>query len=190
MTTDYSPNDLVMDFVARSVDFVDRSFQLAKATGADDIDNPDKSFSHIVNSRDVISRFMEGSEVYRFFTPEAINRLANAANKDGTIDFFLALQQYVFVSFTPDEVAVIASQMAFAITPGKSLRTTSSGIEVYTPTDNSVNWMPMGTPEMENSDVDILNLLLGNPWIMPLVSLAFSHRLPFAIGTEEPGGTE
>lgn len=170
-------NNLTIEFIGRSMDYVQRQIELSvwsKQQTANEED-PGKEFSHVDNSIDYLSRFMEGSTTFELFTIDGINRFVDDATKAGVWRFIQGMQQYTFATFEVEEVVDIAKSLAFAIAPNKILTLEGLG-DINARNDKAQS--PSGTVAYENGPDDIMELLFANPWLMPLVSLGMSREIP------------
>lgn len=170
--------NLVMDFVERSMDYVERSLKLLewseeelRATDPEGKNAKDE-FRHIRLSSDILARFMEGSTVYQILTIDGINRFVNDCVAAGIWDFILGLQQYTFAPFSQKEVALVVEAISFAIAPDKTI--IMEGVTI----PEGYSQSPAGPDDLENTPKKIQVLLCANPWLLPLVALAFTQDIP------------
>lgn len=162
---------IIIQFIERSMDYVERQLKLlevatetAHAAGEEKV----VEFAHVSRSADFLSRFMEGSSIYQLFTKEELNKFVNMQLAGGTWDFVAGLQQYTFAPFTVNEILEIASGLAFAIAPNKTLSNVPK----------ELMQSPTGSEAVDNTPEDVEVILHANPWLMPLCALALSRDIP------------
>ena len=162
---------IVIQFVERSMDYVERQLRLLEmATDAVKGKEDDNliEFRHVRLSADILARFMEGSSIYQLFTKEELNRFVNTQLQTGTWDFIIGLQQYAYAPFSKEEILEIAGAIAFSIAPNKTLSQVPSDL-LQSPT---------GSEAMDNKPEDIETMIHANPWILPLAALSLSRDIP------------
>lgn len=178
------PGSLTLEFIGRSMDYVHRELELLEwsrnIVKQEDGKTPTE-FQHVERSVDYLARFMEGSSTFEIFTLQELNRFVSDAVNAGAWKFIQGLQQYVFVAFDPREISAIAKALAFSISPNKEIDSEGS---IMTSTSKATAQSPSGTESYDNTPDKILDYLLTNLWLMPLVALGMSRDIP-TMGAEE-----
>lgn len=166
---------LTIAFVDRSMDYVRRQLELLEWANRQNKEGEEPiEFRHVQLAIPQLARFMEGSETFMIFDVEALNRFVHDRLSEGTWNFFIGMQQYVYAGFEKREVVEILKQLAFAIAPTKVLAddgTTNNSTTQYTQN-------PAGNLHYENTPAQIENYLFANPWLGPLVALSMSRDIP------------
>lgn len=180
--------NLTLEFIGRSMDYVRRQLELLEWARdiviTDEKDKAPVEFMHVERSIGYLARFMEGSTTFEIFTLEEINRFVNDVVAAGAWGFIQGLQQYVYVAFTPQEIADIGKMLAFSISPNKRLD--EKGIDTTnSKTENAQS--PAGSESYDNTPDDILDYMYANPWLMPLVALGMSRDIPTFGATDATG---
>lgn len=181
-----SQSNLTLEFIGRSMDYVNRQLELLEWSRNVITTEKDKvplEFVHVERSIDYLARFMEGSVTFEIFTMQEINRFVADTLAANAWRFIQGLQQYVFVAFSPTEIVEIAKSLAFSIAPNKLLD--EKGV-VQRAGTNDYAQSPAGTDVYDNTPDEILDYLFANMWLMPLVSLGMSRTIPTLNDEEEP----
>lgn len=181
-------NELIDRYCNISMDYISRIYDRINAMRQDPewTDEADKGLTHIIDSRVVVSRFIEGRHTYRNFTARAMTGLVSEIEQNGCTDFFIAFQAYVNVRFSVDELLTVAQRFANAIAPSKGIiMSTDRTNEPYIGSVGDESFMVVGTPELVITPDEIFKVLVNNLWYMPLVALGFSELEPISLLAKE-----
>lgn len=182
-------NEIIERYCNTAMNYVSRIYARINAMRDDPnwTDEQDKGLNYVIESRGVVSRFIEGRFTYRNFTPRAVTTLVSEIEQAKCTDFFIAFQAYVNVRFSTDELLLIAQRFSGAIAPSKTIVLgTDKNTEPYIVAGTPDSYMVTGTAELQITPDDIFKILINNVWFMPLVALSFSELEPISLlSTEE-----
>lgn len=182
-------NEIIERYCNTAMNYVSRIYARINAMRDDPnwTDEQDKGLNYVIESRSVVSRFIEGRFTYRNFTPRAVTTLVSDIEKAKCTDFFIAFQAYVNVRFSPDELLLVAQRFSGAIAPSKAIVLgADKNAEPYIVAGTPDSHMVTGTAELQVTPDDIFKILINNLWFMPLVALSFSELEPISLlSTEE-----